>query len=228
MCNGCAFAEVENWVQTGCKADRLNLFKSKERIDGESEKVADYYVIDGLCNMYRKDDETAISDQLSDQQDKIKPKLTYFVISDCDWQDIEGLRCTLKSINDGSDVVIADLAGFILNDLIHEYDLNIEASSKVKTFCVMDGEKDISDEIFLSEIMGKIKNSLICVVWAGYNVAGNIEQDLDHSINIDMRPCLIYDYNTHYVLNSEVGRKIGYFLGSDLKSKLKAINDRKN
>jgi len=225
MCNGCVFADVDDWVQTGCYTHRLELFKDKELDPGLLEKVAKYYVLDGVCNMYRKDDGTEIQDQERNQRELIKPRFTYFVIFGKD-NSLADLNDTLQSIDEGSDVRIIDLRYETgLRPFIEGYKLKIVVSSKLPSFQVMRDDVDISDELFLSENMGKIKNSMICVVHSGYSVSGNIECDLDDLINVQMKLTLIYSYPGCYVVNSAVAKKLRYFLHTDLKEKLESINE---
>jgi hypothetical protein len=218
MCNGCIFATIENWKQVGCLANRSDKFK-KQKIDGESEKVPDYYMLDGVCNMYRQDDgELTLEEQLTDQYNKVKPKITYFIIGDGDNPDC--IAQTLVSIEDDADVHIC----LVQNGEKNIYPFTLGFTQNITTHGKIGDIQTIND--FLSENMSKIKNSLICVLWAGYNVNEDIVAEMDDLLNIKLDRRVIYDFDDYYVFSSEVGRKVGYYAGRNLKDILTEIQEQ--
>jgi len=52
-CKTCIFAEYENITQTGCGADKLAFFKENNKIIEAYDTEKEFYVVKGLCNLFR-------------------------------------------------------------------------------------------------------------------------------------------------------------------------------
>lgn len=212
-CNECVFAKYETkdskQEQCGCLADRLQHFNKTMYAD----PVADFYVLDGVCNMYRQDTDDHIQDQYEDQLEKVRPKITYFVVSSGDTNKIQD---TLNSLVDG-DVVVANYGKFIPPNVL-------EYAGDNKTMLVVNNmDTEQPKEEFLSYCCAKIKNSLICVVEAGYNIPDWLPEDLHQQINVDMYKKILFEYEDCYVTYSAIASRVNYFLTESLEVKLGRI-----
>lgn len=210
-CGGCVFAEIEE-EQKGCKVGRLDRFielGKAELIDGEG--LPDIFLIDGICNMYKQDDGSGIFKQMEYQTQKTHLNITYFVISNGDTNEVNK---TLAHVKKKERVVIAN-----------EGDrLSLSSLKDVENLLITQNlDEDQNSGNFLSEVFGKIKNSLTCVVRAGYNVPEDLEAIINRKVNTDLDIRLMYEFDECYVVNSEVARQLGFFIGSNLDEKIRKI-----
>jgi hypothetical protein len=203
-CNNCTFL-VKEKEQVGCLAGRLDKFP-KTMSDGG------FYILEGICNMWRDkslDPESTIQELLQDQRDYVRPKVTYFVISG---GNLDELTNTLNSLPLDAEVLIADTSPTLLPSLLLDFDLKI---SIVNLF-----DQEYSVDKFLEETYLKTPKSLTCVVQAGYNIPEGLEDDLDHKLNVELSKKILFEYENCFVTYSEVGKRLGF---TNLLEKLKGV-----
>lgn len=198
-CKHCVFSEYTDNTQTGCAFDRIDKFKTKDRVIEAYDNEKEFYVIRGLCNLNRKDHwNNGVADK-----DKafVESSLTYKVYVDC-----TNLTLDLKD----------KLIQFINNpyydnkySLILYHDLNVTQELKKN---IVDIYKTTNRKIYITSCRNKdeylhnsymsAKESYVVNICVEDNFDNDVLVKLNNSINIDLNKALIIKNKDIYIISS--------------------------
>jgi hypothetical protein len=76
-CKLCAFAVYEDKTQTGCAANRINIFQEKDKVMEAYDDELEFYVVKDFCNYYRSNSTKEVT--IESVKKEVSPTFTLLV-----------------------------------------------------------------------------------------------------------------------------------------------------
>jgi hypothetical protein len=199
-CKDCVFAQYDGNTQTGCAADRLDLFRDQGYIIEAYDEEKEFYVIDCFCNYYRTPKWDGYDDGKANLQvaiDEIKPRV--FISIYFDSPTSEKVNATLQSILsldcDKSHI-------FISISQSHSNTTQEERHLSTHLLCRL-SEEDINSKVMVnfSERMREYDlfrvagvSSHIAMINIGDTIPSDLLVRLDEELNDKHKRIIFFDY----------------------------------
>jgi hypothetical protein len=196
-CRKCVFAIFDNNIQTGCKFNRTDIFRQKNKLYEIKEDDNLFFIIDTMCNTCR---DVKWADKYEDPMNQVKkeiePKIHTFIVDKSDDNaDLVKHRIlsTVKSLNKSS------IKPYILHLVIQNYNLTTEVidilnivkekfnkNTKLTITYALDRELDMVDSA-----ISLVEQPYYMVVKSGEKLPSDYIDKFNKAINSELSPVVM-------------------------------------
>jgi len=191
-CKECLFAVYGKETQTGCTADRINMFQNTPKGDiviSAYDDEKEFYVIDGLCNYFRP---PAWNNGIADlEKAKHESKTKFAIVIHADNinnDNLAAVKNSLKNINYTSDKIIITIS--------HDIAISPQEKQLVRSlfhFCIDNLKINTQINAYLREKQQDYEafRRSQCMYFIRIGTDETIPKDIMHDIDMNINECAV-------------------------------------